>query len=110
MRKKLARWGPSIILYPLTGRSLPETPLRKAEIMSAKKKTLRTVRVNGETFEVDIAGLRPGDTVRGVGEQCEGCGSSLDAESPAELGAARATVCCPECKAVYALENETVSS
>lgn len=64
----------------------------------------KLVTVNGQTFEIDTAGLRHGDPVAGVGEQCEGCGNALDADAEALLhGSQRAAIKCSACGTVYPL-------
>lgn len=68
-------------------------------------KTKPTVRVNGETFEISLTGLRPGDSVKGVGEQCEGCGNALDADAFAILGRDRKTIACSECGTTYEVRS-----
>lgn len=64
-----------------------------------------TVKVNGETFDIDIRGMSPGDVVKGVGEQCDGCGNALDCKD--EYGGAEAllvgrhAIKCSECGATF---------
>ncbi len=74
------------------------------------------VRVGGETFEIDIRGLRDGDSVRCVGEQCEGCGHALDAGGEeidgeplgayALLHGRRTEIRCSECGMVYPIVRD----
>lgn len=69
-----------------------------------------TVKVGRETFEIDLRGLRDGDAVKHVGEQCEGCGNPLDCKD--EDGGAEAILCerrtaikCSECGAIYRISG-----
>lgn len=64
---------------------------------------MSTVYINGTTIPIDIKGLRHGDRIRRVHEQCEGCGLALDAEATAFLhGSGNAKgLKCSECGTVY---------
>jgi hypothetical protein len=66
------------------------------------------VYINGEKLQIDIEGLRHGDQVKHVWAQCEGCGSSLDAEATAFLhGANRSAIKCSECGMVYPIARHS---
>lgn len=62
-----------------------------------------TTCINGETIDLDLDGLRHGDQIKKVWEQCEGCGVALDAEGEAFLVSKRGRyeVQCGACGMMY---------
>ncbi len=66
-------------------------------------KTETFVNINGERISIDIKGLRHGDQVKHVWEQCEGCGCALDAEAFALLHGAgdHKALKCSKCGTTY---------
>jgi len=71
--------------------------------------TKTMVYINGSKLQIDIEGLRHGDQVKKVWEQCEGCGTALDAEGEAFLFAkyGRHEIQCGVCATVYPIEGQS---
>lgn len=64
--------------------------------------------INGQKIYLELKGRKHGDQLMSVGEQCEGCGTALDAEGEAYLfdKYGRHEVQCGVCGTCFPIRHE----